>query len=255
MCMVEDLARLGIGPDPDPHGTAGPLVMVHSSLRAFGASDLTPEAVIRALHLAVGESGTVLMPALSYGQEPPDVHETLRTRSNVGVIPETFRRQTYTTRSVHPTHSVCAAGPLAESLLAGHAEDATPCGPHSPFRRILDLDAKIVMLGCGLRPNTTMHAVEELSPPPYLFGDERVYTITPPDGPSYDKRYLTHGFAGWVQRYDRIADLDDGSLLVSGRVLGATVHVIDTRALKRLALAVLKRRPLFFVDCTQRSGR
>ncbi len=238
--MVEELARLGVGP--------GAVIMVHSSLKAFGIADLTPETVIGALRRAVGESGTVLMPALSYEQEPPDIHETLRTRSNVGVIPETFRLREGTIRSVHPTHSVCGAGPLAESLLAAHEDDSTPCGPHSPFRRILDLDAKIVMLGCGLRPNTTMHAVEELAPPPYLFGDELVYTITPPDGIPYEKTYRTHGFDGWIQRYDRIADLDDGSLLVSGHVLDGPVQVIDTRTLKRLARAVLRRRPLHFVD-------
>lgn len=238
--MVEALSRLGVG--------AGAVIMVHSSLKAFGVADLTPETVICALHRAVGESGTVLMPALSYEQEPPDIHETLRTRSNVGVIPETFRLQAGTIRSVHPTHSVCGAGPLAEALLSEHQRDSTPCGPHSPFRRILDLDAKIVMLGCGLRPNTTMHAVEELAPPPYLFGDERTYTITPPDTPPYEKTYRTHGFDGWIQRYDRIAELDDGSLLVSGRVLDAPVQVIDARALKRLALPVLQLRPLHFVD-------
>ncbi len=238
--IVEDLARLGVG--------EGSLIMVHSSLKAFGIDGLSPDAVIRALRDAVGESGTLLMPALSYSQSPPDVHDTVQTPSNVGVIPETFRTQPGTVRSIHPTHSVCGVGPLAAGLLADHAADSTPCGPNSPFRRILELDAKIVMLGCGLRPNTTMHAIEELSPPPYLFGDDRAYTITPHDGRSYRKTYRTHGFAGWTQRYDRIADLDDGSLLTSGNVLNAAVHVIDTRALKRLALPVLADRPLYFVD-------
>ncbi len=54
----------------------------------------------------------------------------------------------------------------------------------------------------GLRPNTSMHGVEELVEPPYLFGDDITYTLHLGD----ERREVTcrrHAFAGWVQRYER----------------------------------------------------
>ena len=43
------------------------------------------------------------------------------------------------------------------------------------------------MLGCGLAPNTSMHAIEELVAPPYLFGEPLVYTMVLEDGTRMDR--------------------------------------------------------------------
>lgn len=238
--MEEDLRRIGIGP--------GSLIMVHSSLKSLGPYAVDPELVVCAMMGALSPGGTLLMPALSLDQEPDRLHSTADTPSDIGAIPEHFRLRAGTLRSVHPTHSVCGAGPRAAELLERHAEDSTPCGPGSPFRRILDLDARIVMLGCGLLPNTTMHAIEELVEPPYLFGEPCEYHIAPAAGCVYTKRYRRHAFHGWTQRYDRIADLGSTTLIATGQVLDAEVHVIDTRLLKTLATAALRRDPWFFVE-------
>ena len=55
-------------------------------------------------------------------------------------------------------------------MLCDHVQDNTPCGQNSPFNRLIENAGKILMIGCGLTPNTTMHAVEEYVRPPYLFG-------------------------------------------------------------------------------------
>ncbi len=238
--MAADLRRIGID--------AGSVIMVHSSLKSFGPYRVDPELVVRAVLAAVSSAGTLLMPALSLGQRCGEPHRTRDTPSDIGAIPEYFRRRAGTVRSVHPTHSVCGAGPLTTELLGRHEEDSTPCGPSSPFRKILDLDARIVMLGCGLRPNTTMHAIEELVEPPYLFGGRCTYRIIPSDGEPYAKQYRRHGFDGWAQRYDRVASLGSTTLITSGNVLDAEAHVINTRELKALAVDALRRDPWFFVE-------
>ncbi|MFP6646122.1 MAG: AAC(3) family N-acetyltransferase, partial [Candidatus Latescibacterota bacterium] len=46
-----------------------------------------------------------------------------------------------------------------------------------PLRKLRDLGGQLLFLGCGLRPNTSMHGVEELVEPPYLFGDDITYTL------------------------------------------------------------------------------
>jgi aminoglycoside 3-N-acetyltransferase len=222
--------------------------MVHSSLKSLGPQRPSPEELIGALREVLGARGTLLMPALSYKQQPHNIHKTAETPSNVGVLPECFRRSPGTIRSLHPTHSVCGVGPAAEELLAGHEQDDTPCGPCSPFRRILDREAKIVMLGCGLGPNTAMHALEEFVEPPYLFGDTCEYQITTAAGKQYSKKYRTHDFEGWNQRYDRVSLLSETNLFVTGAVLDASAFVINTKELKRSVLSKLREDPLFFVD-------
>ena len=150
--LRDDLLGLGLRP--------GGVVMVHSSLRALGQVSGGAETVIDGLLAALGPDGTLLMPALTYKHVTPDKphFDALRTPSNVGIIPETFRRRRGTRRSVHPTHSVCGVGPLAALILDPHNADTTPCGPHSPFHSLPKYNGQILMLGCGLEPNTSMHA-------------------------------------------------------------------------------------------------
>src|ERR1051326_2272897 len=133
----------------------GDVVLVHSSFKSFGIPN--PEEIVRALLDVIGPGGTLLMPALSYRQEPAHTHDTRRTPSCVGFLTEYFRKRTGTIRSLHPTHSVCGAGSRAQELLADHGRDDTPCGAHSPFNILTETGGKILLIGCGLRPNTTMH--------------------------------------------------------------------------------------------------
>lgn len=106
------------------------------------------------------------------------------------------------------------------------------------------------MLGCGLKPNTSMHAFEEYVIPPYLFNGEREYTITDEEGNTIRKVYTIHDFHGWEQRYDRVAELPDTRFLRRGRVLEAETFVLDATGLRAAVLKKLRQDPLFFVDRT-----
>jgi aminoglycoside 3-N-acetyltransferase len=240
--IVRDLLALGVRP--------GGTLLVHSSLKALGTNAGGPAAVIDGLRRALGPDGTLLMPALSYATvtAAQPLFDVYRTRSCVGVIPETFRRTPGVRRSLHPTHSVCASGPLTGDLLGAHASDRTPCGQGSPFRRLQQLGGQILMLGCGLAPNTSMHAIEELVAPPYLFGEPLVYTMVLEDGTRTDRRYTPHGFAGWEQRYDRIEGMLGSPGLRVGTVLGARCHLLEAASFWERALEALRGNPLAFVE-------
>lgn len=239
--MAADLHALGI--------EQGDVLLVHSSFKSLGPVPGGIETAIRGLLDSIGPEGTLLLPALSYMQEPHHLHDARSTPCCVGAIPEFFRLRQGTLRSLHPTHSQCGIGRHAEALFADHDKDHTPCGPHSPFRNMIDLGAKIVMLGCGLRPNTTMHAIEEFVEPPYVFGGECTYHITDLDGHTFEKTYIRHGFDGWRQRYDRVADLPEAAdIMRSGRVLQAETHVLYTPLLKEAAIAAMQRAPFYFVE-------
>jgi aminoglycoside 3-N-acetyltransferase len=238
--LLSHLTELGI--------RAGDVVLVHSAFKSIGVRD--PEEILGALIEAIGPEGTLLMPALTYTQDPPEIHDARTARTCVGFLTEHFRTRPGTLRSIHPTHSVCAAGAQAEALLRDHLLDSTPCGRHSPFNRAIESGGKILMLGCGLRPNTTMHAIEEYACQPYLFGPEREYTITDMDGHTFRKTYTTHGFGpnAYVQRYDRVALIRSGDELRTGQVGNASCYLIDDLALRERAIEEMERDPYYFVD-------
>ena len=130
-------------------------LLVHSSLSAVGGGAALPggaDTVIDALMDAVGAAGTLCFPTLSYLFTTIDSPSwnAATTRSNVGVIAETFRNRPEVQRSVHPTHSCAALGVAAVELTRDHHRDCSPVGPHSPFRKIRDLDGQIAFLGSVL---------------------------------------------------------------------------------------------------------
>lgn len=240
--LSNQLRDLGVRP--------GGVLLVHSSLRSLGPLEGGAEAVILGLLDALGPHGTLLLPALSYASVGPGspVFDLHQTPACVGALPEYFRTRPGTLRSIHPTHSVCGSGSLAAELLGGHELDSTPVGPHSPFARLPGLEGQILFIGCGLRPNTSMHGVEELAVPPYLFATTSQYTIRLDEGREFTMTVRSHNFAGWAQRYERIAALLNEPALRQGNVLMATCHLVEAAALWSVALKAMQQAPLYFVE-------
>lgn len=244
--IARDLVDLGLQP--------GGIALVHSSLRSLvGSAGFLPgggEAVIQAFLGALGADGTLLMPALSYQfcNAANPTFDVRNTPSNVGQIPETFRLRDGTQRSVCPTHSVCGAGPLAGQLLDEHHLDTTPCGAHSPYRKLADHGGQIVFLGCGLAPNTSMHAVEEVALPTYLFGEMVDYEVVWPDGVHRPQQCRSHNFRGFAQHYERIGSLLSDVELRSGKVIDADTFIVEAKPMWDAGLSALNRDPLHFVE-------
>ncbi len=237
--LAEDLKNLGI--------TSTDVILMHSSLSSLGYVEGGANTVIQTL-LSVLSQGTLLVPALSYSSVTAEnpVFSVNETPSCVGKISETFRLTSGVIRSVHPTHSVCGIGKYAAEILSKHINSTTPAGANSPFALLPKYGGKILMLGCGLRPNTSMHAIEELIRPAYLMNKElRLYTLTDKDGKTTQKYYETHNFKNTVQRYDRLQKVME---IKEGKVLGATCHLIDSQTMWKKAEEAYRKNSLFFVD-------
>ena len=104
------------------------------------------------------------------------------------------------------------------------------------------------MFGCGLAPNTTMHGVEELVEPPYLFDRPIEYRLVHADGSEPTMHAQPHNFAGWRQRYDRLGPLLENGGMVVGKVHNATVHVMDSPMIWKRGYEALQSDELFFVE-------
>ncbi|WP_407571193.1 aminoglycoside N(3)-acetyltransferase [Deinococcus altitudinis] len=168
--LLADLRALGVQP--------GMTLMVHASMSRLGWVAGGSVAVVQALLDAVGEQGTLAMPAFTgdltdpaYWQRPPvppSWHEVIREQTPafdpavtptrmMGRVAETFRTWPGTLRSDHPHASVCARGPLARQITDGHQlEDSM--GEGSPFARLYDAGASALQLGTDR--NSSLHLAE-----------------------------------------------------------------------------------------------
>ncbi|MCI4365970.1 MAG: AAC(3) family N-acetyltransferase [Thermoplasmata archaeon] len=170
--LVADLRKLGLA--------AGSTVLVHSSLSALGWVVGGAETVVRALEEALGEHGTLMMPAYSMNAPEPSLWknpavpeawwETIRTEwppfdaglspaVRLGTIAETFRSQRGTERSYHPNHSFSARGPKARELLDRHSLDDS-LGEGSPLARLYERGGQVLLLGVDHASNSSLHLSE-----------------------------------------------------------------------------------------------
>ena len=93
-----------------------------------------------------------------------------------------------------------------------------------------------------------MHAIEEHVIPPYLFGAEVSYRLRSIDGTISEKRYRTHNFSGWTQRYDLLAKIIEPQALHVDTCLKATVQLIEVPTMWQQALTALHKDPFCFVE-------
>jgi aminoglycoside 3-N-acetyltransferase len=154
--------------------------LVHSSLSSLGWVVGKAEAVVLAIEDALGENGTLLMPAYSMNvpepslwrhppvpeswwevvrNEWPPFDKDLSPASRLGAIAETFRHQRGTLRSAHPNDSFCARGPNAARLLDHHQLD-NGLGEGSPLARLYDLHGSVLLLGVDHSSNSSLHLAE-----------------------------------------------------------------------------------------------
>ena len=237
--FITDMRNLGIKPNDT--------LLVHSSLKSLGRVEGGAEMVVQALIESLPE-GTLMMPSLSWEAVNKDnpFFSVLNTPSCVGIIPETFRKHPCVCRSINPVHSVCAYGKNAEKLTLRHYMDRTPVGENSPFRLLANCQGKIMMLGCGLEPNTFMHGVEEAANLPYVLEDRPTkILIEDHAGNKSEVFYYMHDFQGIIQRYDRVSECLN---IKTGKILDADVFVMDAFDLWTAASKKISEEPWFFVD-------
>jgi len=160
--IIEQLKEIGL--------KSGEVVMLHSSLSKMGYVDGGAQTVIDSILKIIGNEGTLAMPAFpaigfnyDYLITNPVFNISL-TPSKMGIITEVFRNMKQVKRSLHPTDSVCALGKQADYLTKDHVNQLTPYNQNSPFYRLCELKAKIILIGVDLNSLTNFHTLEDAVP-------------------------------------------------------------------------------------------
>lgn len=159
--VTKAVLELGIGP--------GDTVLVHSSFKSLGPVEGGAETVISGFVDAIGTSGTLVLPTFTQ-KDFANAYKTwhLDKESDTGYLTNYFRKREGSCRSDQATHSVAACGKLARELTKTHGLTGkrfgsmgdTPFAADSPWEKMYQLNARVVMLGVSPLYITFRHYAE-----------------------------------------------------------------------------------------------
>ena len=163
------------------------VIVLHSAARAIGWVAGGVEGIAHALLGALGER-TIVVPTFTEWRMDPSswfrhpapeaMWDAIRAElpfydpdrsppREMGRLAEAIWRARGAVRSSHPVESIAAHGPRADEIVKPHPID-DPMGPRSPWARIYQLDARIVLVGVGLERCSILHYAERTAEVPYL---------------------------------------------------------------------------------------
>ncbi len=227
------------------------VILLHSSLRSFGAVAGGADTVVDGILDALGPAGTLVVPTLT-GKEtlspeaPPRID--LRTAAcSTGAFPEALRKRPDARRSTHPTHSCAALGAQARAMTRNHHLSPTPCGVTSPYFHVAQAGGYIVMAGCDLSVCTTLHTVEELANVPYHLQESVAQGVCIGlDGQEIAAPCRLHRYDGPERDFPGLEPLLSArGHMFKGRVGASTLRIVHAMGLIEMALDRLRFDPWY----------
>lgn len=255
--LANGLRGLGVAP--------GDTLMVHASVRSVGPVTGGADQIHLALKDAVTSAGTLMMYAscpefydeVGRGHLSPELERelleklpafdplTARSQRDNGALVELLR--TYPGSAVNPhVARFVVWGARAAHLISGQPWNY-PFGPGSALERLVELDGRILLLGCDHDTVTLLHYAEHIADIP----DKRVARFMVPvsEGGRRVWRAMeefdtsNHGaHANWPSRF--FARVVDTYLMetknAGGRVGDAQCVLLNARGLLAFALGVMR---------------
>jgi aminoglycoside 3-N-acetyltransferase len=224
------------------------ILMVHCSYNSLTPMYRdNPIKLLKAFLRIAGPDRTLAMPAFFFGTPEKyyldyyranPLFNVRRTPSQMGIVSELFRKVSGVLRSLHPTHSVCAFGPLADELTRSHHLSSAECGPLSPFGVMARY--KTAILGVGTeyyRTLTQVHAIEDHMGPdfPIPREPEEPISVTLIDAASRHIPYvmsppLSHKF---VLKIERLAGFLRPGVLREWKYKGVPFYCVEASEINR----------------------
>ena len=234
----------------------GDLVFFQSRLYGLGlpegisGRDAFCHFFLDAILEVLGPTGTLVVPTFTTQvaryNVPFVVEETV---PNYGLFPEFIYRHPAFLRSLHPTLSVAATGPLKETIC--RSGSASNFGAGSPFDMMVRLGAKNVFCGLEISSAATIaHYAEFHYGVPYIY--HKLLKWRPIEGgvpvaESYlaAVRYLEYDTVPNTGRLQR--DLFAGGLVKTAHVGNGMIHAATVADMLATAYRGLQRDPYYFL--------
>jgi aminoglycoside N3'-acetyltransferase len=157
---------------------AGDLVIVHTSLSAFGKVQGGPDTLIDAILDVLAPAGTVIFPTFAGVKLD---HLELTPQQNpayTGIVPVTASRRPGFVNSTHPFYACCGHGPLAQEICQFNDRRIFPSAKDKFIYRMGELGGKVLLLGVTHDNNSAVHLVEEFSRVEYKVQDLQWWNTT-----------------------------------------------------------------------------
>lgn len=255
--LVAALGRLGVRP--------GDTLMVHASWLPDNGFKRGPAGFVAALVQAVGAGGKggglLVMPTFTYHNESSGqflarggVMDAGRSPSRMGLLSEVFRRAPGVRRSLSPTHPLAALGRDAEAFLAAHEDALSPFGPDSPFARLLERDARILLVDAPFSTVTFTHFLEDRIRHslalPFYEAEPRTGTVVDGEGRRRSVPVLVISEAANAARREErlVARLEAAGAFRRARVGNTRLAVLDARTMTEIADRMVAAGDSFFAD-------
>lgn len=226
-------------------------IIVHSSMKSIGSVEGGADTVLDAFTTFM-KDGLLVFPTHTWqdvNKDQPKFYVE-KSPSHIGILTEKFRKRRQVVRSLHPTHSVGALGKGAKEFTDGNENYDTPCARNSSWGRLLDRQAKILLVGVDLRKNTFIHGIEEWMDIPGRVTEtpEQLITVLL-DGTEISVPSRRHFGLDWSAHYWKVEEILAKMGAIEYSKLGdATVLVCDTVQLTHYMSEMLKIDPELFSD-------
>lgn len=226
-------------------------VLMHSSMKSIGQVDGGADTVLDALSDYM-KDGLLVLPThtWSYINADNPRYSVEDSPSCVGILTELFRKRPGVIRSLHPTHSVAALGREAAEYVEGAECYDTPCHRESPWGKLLDRKATILLVGVDLKRNTFIHGIEEWVDIPGRLtdGHEPLVTVLP-DGREIPVPSRRHCGLRWSLHFWKVEGVLERAGAIRRSQLGdALMWVCDTVRMTEVLSDMLKENPHLFSD-------
>ena len=236
----------------------GDTVVVHSSFKSLGPVEGGAETVISGFLDALGPEGTLVLPTFCQ-KDFAHSYETwhMDKPSDTGYLTEYFRTRPGSIRSDQATHSVAAGGAKARWLTQTHGHTHkrfgcagdTPFSADSPWEKMYQINAKILMLGVGPVYTTFQHYAE------YVCVERCLLSIEDPAARQamQDRLTLLARPGAWPYVLSQwVCDqLREQGKLRTAQCGNATILCYDSQDFVNLTLAALESRDQRVLDQTK----
>jgi aminoglycoside 3-N-acetyltransferase len=227
-------------------------LFVHASLSSCGRFTAGPEDVLCGLHEFCD---TLAFPTQTYcypsspGEAGP-LFDPGTTPSKTGLLTEIFRMQTGTLRSTHATHSLAASGALAEKICSGHYRHDTPCGAGTPYRRLVERGAAVLLFGVTFHSYTLFHTAEDASSSQFAYEHGTLDRLRVVDERGQERECLSRRQSRTPRRFAEAGHLIENAGLARRITLGrgTLLFVPDCSRVHDFLVERLKRIPDFLYE-------